>query len=118
MWYFVDSNPRSKPFSAVRKRPSARLASKLSPQERLFLAGELIGERVLVEWSSDKGLAGLGGRVVDETAGTFVLDTPDGEKRVPKKGCAFFFPGAGMAVEGKILAMRPEERTKKLLERK
>ncbi len=114
----MDSNPRSKPFSAVQKRPSARLASKLSSQERLFLSGELIGEKVLVEWSSDKGLAGLAGRIVDETVGTFVLDTPSGEKRVPKKACAFFFPVAGIAVAGKLLAMRPEERTKKLLERK
>lgn len=104
-------------FPAVRKRPSARLAL-ISWQERLFLAGELIGEQVVVEWSSDKGLAGLAGRIADESAGTFVLETPAGEKRVPKKACAFLFPGAGVRVEGKLLLMRPEERTKKLLERK
>ena len=114
----MDSKPQSKPFSAVQKRPTASRALHLSRRELEFLAGELIGERVIVEWSSDKGLAGLDGRIVDETAGTFVLDTPSGEKRVPKKSCALFFPGAGVLVEGKLIHCRPEERTKKLLERK
>lgn len=113
----MDSKPRT-PFSAVRKRLSARRASQLSEKQRLFLAGELIGEDAVVEWSSDKGLAGLKGRVVDESLGTFVLSTPAGEKRVSKKSCAFFFPGAGASIEGRALLFRPEERTKRMLERK
>jgi len=79
-----------------------------------WLLGELIGEQVSVKKSGDKGLQGMQGLIVDESFGTFVLDTARGRKRVPKKGSVFHFPAFGADVGGETLLMRPQDRTKKL----
>ena len=80
----------------------------------MFALGELIGKRARVQESSCKGMQGIEGTILDETANTFVFETPRGRKTVPKKGSAFFFPGEGGAVDGNLLLCRPEDRTKKL----
>jgi len=74
--------------------------------------GELIVKRVRVERSSCKGAQGIEGIVLDETLNTFVLGTPRGRKRIPKKGAVFLFEGE--RVSGSLLLHRPEDRTKKL----
>ncbi|MEM4255310.1 MAG: ribonuclease P protein subunit [Candidatus Norongarragalinales archaeon] len=88
--------------------------ASLSPSAAEFLAGELIGEKARVEWSSDKGFQGLEGKITDETKNTFVLETGKGRKTVPKNGCVFFFLGAGVKADGELLVSRPEDRTKKI----
>ena len=80
---------------------------------KAFLLGELIGEDVEVVWSS-KGPQALAGKIVDETQNTFVLSTITGEKTVPKKGSVFYFPRTNCKVDGSVLAVKPEERTKRL----
>jgi len=73
---------------------------------------ELIGESLRVAESACRGLRGLAGTVVDESKNTFVLETPCGRKRVPKKESVFEVNGA--LLDGDLLCCRPEERTKKL----
>lgn len=91
-----------KPFpKTVRKQPA-------------FVLGELIGERVRVEESSCRELRGIEGLIVDETLGTFVVETACGRKRIPKRGSEFFFPSHEVLVDGGLLYCRPEDRTKKL----
>ena len=100
----MSSNARTPP--AVLKR--------LPQGKTRFLLGELIGARVAVCRSSCRDLVGLEGRIEDETLNTFVLHTGKGLKRVPKRSCTFAFPDAGVEVDGSILAVRSEERTKRL----
>ncbi len=75
---------------------------------------ELIGRAVVVSESTDPSLVGLRGVVRDETRNTLVVETPKGDKRVPKHGAAFTFdaPG-GQRVAGDDLLFRPEDRIKK-----
>lgn len=79
-----------------------------------FLLGELIGEDLVVQKASGKGLEGLAGKVIDESRNTFLLATSLGRKRLPKASCTFLFPRWNKAVDGRILVGRPEDRTKKL----
>lgn len=82
------------------------------PKDWLAL-NEMIGEQVEVKKSPVKGMAGLKGVVVDETLNTFLIETPRGRKRVPKKNNEFFFAGKNELVNGSLLVARPEDRTKK-----
>jgi ribonuclease P protein subunit POP4 len=79
---------------------------------------ELIGLRARVVQSLSRPYKGLGGRVVDETKNTLVLEGKGGlEKRVPKRGCVFEFalPGGVKArLDGSTIAYRPYDRPKKL----
>ena len=75
---------------------------------------ELIGLSVVVSESTDPSLVGLRGVVTDETRNTLVVETPKGEKRVPKHGAAFTFDVQGRTrVVGDDLLFRPEDRIKK-----
>ena len=76
---------------------------------------ELIGLAVTVR-SPHGGFDGLEGRVVDETKHTLVVETPSGEKRVPKPGNRFVFRVGTDAVEvvGDEITFQPEDRTKKV----
>lgn len=78
---------------------------------------ELIGLRADVVESTDPGREGLSGTVVDETEGTLVLDTDDGEKQLPKEETVFRFHLGDLKVRvnGRLLAGRPEERIGKHL---
>lgn len=78
---------------------------------------ELIGLQARVVESNVKQFVGMNGIVVDETKNTLVLETENGEKRIPKKACAFEFelPGGKKTVlNGEKIAFAPEERPKKL----
>jgi len=74
---------------------------------------ELIGVRLRVEKSSCKDLQGVEGVVLDESLNTFVLDTARGRKTVPKRNCVFRLE-SGELLEGVLVAVKPEERTKRL----
>ncbi len=66
--------------------------------------------------SSCPEYVGLRGEVIDETKNLLVLRTDRGVKKVPKKDCTFRFilpSGESVIVPGKLIAFRPEERTKK-----
>jgi ribonuclease P protein subunit POP4 len=76
---------------------------------------ELIGLTAEVAESANKFSKGLKGMVVDETKGTVVLETCDGEKKVQKKGTTFIFKisnGTKVKVSGDKIASRPEDRLK------
>jgi ribonuclease P protein subunit POP4 len=78
--------------------------------------GELIGLVAEVTASQHAPYVGLRGLVVDETRGTFTLALPGGERVVPKEGQRFQFTlpdGSRQQVEGRALAHRPEDRTRK-----
>ncbi len=79
-----------------------------------FLLSEIIGEEVEVVNCPVKGLNGLKGTIVDETLNTLMVQTSLGIKKVPKKNAGFYFPQHKVAVSGKILLVKPEERTKKM----
>lgn len=75
---------------------------------------ELVGLRARVVESSDPSLVGIEGRIVEETARTFVVSTDDGEKTVPKEYTTFEFelPDATVRVEGDAVDARPAERVR------
>jgi ribonuclease P protein subunit POP4 len=77
---------------------------------------ELVGLRARVVESSDPSLVGIEGRIVEETARTFVVltDEDDGEKTVPKGYTNFEFelPDATVRVEGEAVRARPAERVR------
>ncbi len=58
--------------------------------ERLSIH-ELIGLNVLVTQSKDANKKGIAGTIVDETQRTFVIETANGEKIVPKNESVFAF---------------------------
>ncbi len=74
---------------------------------------EFIGARLRVEKSSCKDLQGVEGVVLDESLNAFVLDTAKGRKIVPKRNCVFRLEG-GELLDGALVAVKPEERTKRL----
>ncbi len=75
---------------------------------------ELIGLDIRVVRSSSD-LAGLEGRVVDETKNTITIETQKGEKKVQKKHSSFEFkiPDGTVTIEGERLLFRPEDRIKR-----
>ena len=77
---------------------------------------EIIGLCAEVIESSDLSRKGIKGKVIDETKNVFVLETKKGLVKIPKNEEVFEFKvGNEKAVsEGKILNVRPQERTKML----
>lgn len=81
-------------------------------------AHELIGLEVEVARSTDRKMVGMKGKVVDETRNTLVVESGGREKVLPKAACVFRFtlPGGEKAeAEGRMLAVAPEDRPKKLM---
>ena len=79
---------------------------------------EMIGLDVTIEKSSNPGLSGLKGRVVDETRNTFTIESKEKDVQVIKETCIFLFSlpsGERVRIDGKILVSRPEDRVKKKL---
>jgi len=77
---------------------------------------ELIGLSVSVSESTNKGLAGISGMIVDETRNTFLLETDRGTKRIPKANTSLTFTlpdGQMVKVTGSILISQPENRINK-----
>ncbi len=81
---------------------------------------ELIGLIMEVEESSNRDMEGLFGRIVDETRNTFVIETEQEEKRIPKAGNMFIFvleDGTRARIRGDKLLARPEDRIKRGMQR-
>ena len=78
---------------------------------------ELIGLHVKVVDSRDPSNVGVGGRVIDETRNTLIIEKEDGStKTLVKENCVFSFeyePGKRVKVDGNLLVARPEDRIKK-----
>jgi len=75
---------------------------------------ELVGLRLRVVQSSDGGMVGMEGIVVDETRETLVIG--DRRRTLPKRGNTFEFTledGRTAVIEGDSIAYRPEDRVKK-----
>jgi len=73
---------------------------------------ELIGLKVSVTKGSTERI-GLKGTIVDETKQTFVIETKNGEKIVPKIESIFEFDIKGKVIlSGKDILKRPEDRVK------
>jgi len=81
---------------------------------------ELIGLLAEVDSSTNPCLAGLSGRIVDETRNTFLIETIQGLKRIPKSivGLIITLPSGQRArVAGSILISQPENRINKKISR-
>ena len=79
--------------------------------------GEFIGVPVRVAGSTDPGMVGLAGTVIDETLHTLVVRRADGrEIRVGKAESVFEFTGGAgpVRIAGAAIEFRPHERTKKV----
>jgi len=81
---------------------------------------ELISLRVTIADSSNPGQAGLSGRIVDETRNTFLLETKQGIKRIPKMNTSLIFDlpeGQRLKISASILISQPENRINKRIQR-
>ena len=81
---------------------------------------ELIGLDVLVDGSTDPGLVGLSGMVIDETRNTFLLETKRGLKRIAKLNTSLIFTspeGQKVRIAGSVLISQPENRITKRMKR-
>ena len=90
---------------------------QLSSDERLALAGELIGGTVRVPPGPGRAREVVG-TIVDETLGTFVVRTASGHRvRLAKTGLtgALGLPEHELPLRGDLLRVRPEDRTKRIL---
>jgi ribonuclease P protein subunit POP4 len=77
---------------------------------------ELIGLSVIVAESTDNGLVGISGMIVDETRNTFLVETERGMKRIPKSNTSLTLAlqnGQKVKVSGSILISQPENRINK-----
>jgi RNase P/RNase MRP subunit p29 len=94
-----------------------RTVPRLEGAARAVGKGELIGLPAMVVASTDAGIIGLAGTVIDETLRTFVLRTVAGrEMRLGKRESTFEFTTSQgkVRVVGAAVEFRPEERTKKV----
>ncbi len=82
-------------------------------QETQIAGHELIGREVRILSSSCKDLPKAKGKIVDETANTFIVDINGKRKRIPKATSVFQINGE--QINGKKLVGKPEDRTKKFL---
>ena len=78
---------------------------------------EFIGLPVEVNLSSHERYEGIKGKVVDETKNTIKIEDDNGNRKIiPKKITIFHFTlpdGSKVEINGKIIAIRPEDRIKK-----
>ncbi len=90
----------------------------LSPES--LARHELIGLEVEVEASTDPGVVGLSGKVVDETRNTFLMETARGIKRIAKSNTSLIFTlpdGQRARVKASVLISQPENRISKRMQR-
>jgi ribonuclease P protein subunit POP4 len=76
---------------------------------------ELIGLIAEVAESTNRFQVGIKGTVVDETKNVLIIETDKGLKKIQKKGSKFIFEipsGKKVKVDGRKIAVRPEERVK------
>ena len=84
--------------------------------KRNVLRHELIGLEARVTNSSDPGLIGTYGTIVDETRDMLVIEQAGKPKIVPKANSIFILTlpnGEEINVDGAKLVTRPEERVRK-----
>ena len=77
---------------------------------------EFIGLSVEVTESTNEGLIGLHGIIIDETRNTIRIDTGKDEKIIPKESVRLLFTlpeGEKVSIDGKVILARPEDRIKK-----
>lgn len=82
---------------------------------------EFIGLDAKVVKSSHPGYVGIEGCVVDETRNTLVIAHENKSKIIAKKTAIFHFTmpdGTVVEIDGRVIAGRPEDRTKKRLRRR
>ena len=83
-----------------------------------ILYSTFVGLKIEIANSSQHELAGVKGRVVDETKNLIVIEKEDGKVvKIPKVSSVFRFTlddGSTMEIEGKKIAFRPHERPKKV----
>ncbi len=104
-------------YAAAFRQAVKRTIPRLEGPARALARGELIGRSATVVESTDKGLVGLSGVVVDETLRTLVLRNAEGrEVRVGKAENVFDFasPAGPVRVLGAAIEFRSEDRTKKV----
>jgi ribonuclease P protein subunit POP4 len=80
----------------------------------------LIGLSVLVAESTNKGLVGISGKIVDETRNTLLVETERGLRRIPKSYTSLILTlpdGQRARVSGSILISQPENRINKKMQR-
>jgi ribonuclease P protein subunit POP4 len=80
--------------------------------------GALIYLGAEVTSSTDPTLIGLRGVVVDETKNTITIRTSSGDRMVPKYVAVFRFTlpsGTKENVAGRYLALRPEDRLRRMI---
>lgn len=84
--------------------------------EKNILQHELIGLRVRVVGSRCENYEDLTGCVIDETKNMIVIDTGMKIVKISKSGNTFEFelPEKSVIVEGNIIRIRSEDRTKRL----
>jgi len=75
---------------------------------------ELIGLEMEIVGSSDTSLVGVGGRIVDESKNTLIIDVGGREKRISKKIVRWAIKDTDIVVDGAKIAYRPEDRIKKV----
>jgi ribonuclease P protein subunit POP4 len=82
--------------------------------------GEFIGRVAKIEKSSNPSLVKTKGKVIDETRNTFTILHGGKQKIIPKNTSVFHFTmqdGTVIAIDGKLLLGRPEDRVKKRIRR-
>ncbi|MBT7903545.1 ribonuclease P protein subunit [Candidatus Woesearchaeota archaeon] len=78
------------------------------------MKGEIIGSNVLVINSQNRGQIGIQGKLVDETKNTIKIKTPDGVKTLIKTQIIIKIQKTSEIIHMNELAIKPEERIKKL----
>ena len=90
------------------------------PRPENLARHELNGLSVKVVGSTERGLVGISGMIVDETRNTLLVDTERGTKRIPKSNTSLTFTlpdGQRVRVSGSILISQPENRINKKMQR-
>ena len=77
-----------------------------------ILKDELIGKEVRVIGSKNKDNIGIEGKIIDETKNTITV-LGKSKKKLLKSQIKLMFINERLAVDGQLLAGRPEERIKK-----
>lgn len=105
----------------MRTKATAHGATPPTPEEATALAGEILGAPVVVDVAPGLTRLPLKGTLVDETLHLLHVRR-DGDHRiikVPKAGLsgAIFLGDRELPLIGDLLRVRPEDRTKRLLDR-
>jgi len=79
-------------------------------KEKRIMRGEIIGKYVKIIDAKNKTLIGIEGKIIDETKNTITLETKRGRKKLIKSQITLNFIKEGVIINGKKIALRPEER--------